>query len=64
MNRPAVESGFHNPTPLVQLTGHVNKATVLVEGVETMPLVDTWFQISALTEGFCSEFGIQGIHRG
>ena len=32
---------------------------VVVEGVEIMALVDTWSQISALTEGFCMERGLR-----
>ena len=50
------EPGYYNPSPLVQLTGHANETTVVVEGVEMMALVDTGPQISTLTEGFYSEF--------
>ena len=32
---------------------------VVVEGVEMMALVDTGSQISALTEGFCTEMGLK-----
>ena len=31
----------------------------MVEGVEMIALVDTRSQISALTEGFCTEFGLR-----
>ena len=58
MNTAVAEPGYHNPSPLVWLTCHANKATVAVEGVEMMALVDTGSQISALTEGFCSGFGL------
>ena len=30
----------------------------MVEGVETKALVDTWSQISALTEEFCTKMGL------
>ena len=66
MNKLAVEPRYHNPSPLVWLSGHANKATVVVEGVETMALVDTGSQISALTKGFCLEYGLRilpwGVH--
>ena len=31
-DKPAAEPGYHNPSPLVWLTGHANEATVVVEG--------------------------------
>ena len=59
VNTPALEPGYHNSSPVVWLFGHANEAAVVVEGVEKMALVDTESQISALTEVFCTEFGLQ-----
>ena len=67
------EFGYHSPDPLVHLLGYANETRVVVEEVEMMALVDTGFQISALTEGFCTEMGLEilplrnlmmgGLHR-
>ena len=51
--------GINSPDPLVCLLGHVNETRVVVEGVEKMALVNTGSQISALTEGFCTEIGLR-----
>ena len=53
------ESGYYGPDPLVCLLGHVQEIRLVVEGVETTVLVDTGSQISALTEGFCTEKGLK-----
>ena len=58
MDKLVAEPEYHNPSPLAWLLGHANEATVVVEEVEKMAVVDTRFQVSTLTEGFCSEFGI------
>ena len=55
----AAESGYRNPDPLVQLLGWPNEARAVVKGVKMMALVDTGSQISALTEGFCTEKGLK-----
>ena len=51
------ESGSYSPEPLVCLLGCTYEMRVVVEGVETMALVDMGSQISVLTEGFCTERG-------
>ena len=53
------ESGYHSCDSLVHLLGHANETRVVVEGVEITALVDTGSQISALTEGFCTETGLR-----
>ena len=58
-NKLAAESVYHNPDSLLWLLGHANEAMVVVEGVEMMALVDAGPQISALTEGFCTEMGLK-----
>ena len=52
------EPGYHIPSPLVWLIGHLNEAMVVVEGVKTMASVNIESQIFTLTEGFCLEFGL------
>ena len=58
-NKLAAESGYHSPDPWVQVLGCAIEAEVVVEEVETMALVDTGSQISALTEGFITEMGLK-----
>ena len=58
-NTLAAESGYQNPSSVVLLIGHANVAADVVEVVETVALVDIWFQIPALTKGFCTEFGLR-----
>ena len=53
------ESRYHSPDALEHLLGHANETRVVVEGMEMMALVDTGSQISALTEGFCTEMGLR-----
>ena len=53
------ESGNHSPEPLVHLLGYANETRVVVKGVEITTVVDTGSQISALTEGFCTERGLK-----
>ena len=48
----------------MQLLGQANEAMVVVEGVEMMALVDTGSQVSTLTEGFCSGFGLRILPLG
>ena len=55
----AAESGYHNHDPLVWLLHHAYEAMVVVERMDMMSLVDTWSQISALIEGFCTEMGLR-----
>ena len=55
----AAESGYHNADPSVCLLGCANDTKVVVEGVEMMALVETGSQISALTEGFCTEMQLK-----
>ena len=50
------EPGYHKPSPLVWLIGHSNEAILVVEGMESMALVNTRSQVSTLTERFCLEF--------
>ena len=59
VNTLAAEPGYNSPSSMVWLFGYANEAMVVVEGVETMALVDTGSQISALSEGFCTEFGLR-----
>ena len=58
-NTLAAEPGYYNHDPMVWLIDCTNEAAVVVKGVEMMPLVDTGSQISAHTEGFCTEFGLR-----
>ena len=53
------EPGYYNPEPLLCLLGCANETKFVVKGVEMMALVDTGSQISALTEGFCTEMGLK-----
>ena len=53
------DSWYHSSNPLVHLLGHATETKVVVEGVETMALVDTEFQISSLTEEFCTDIGLK-----
>ena len=55
---------YHNPDPLVWLLGHANEAADVVEGVETMALVDTGSQMPALTERFFTEMGLRILPLG
>ena len=55
----ATESRYHSLYPLVHLLEHANETRVVLEGLETTALVDTGSQISALTEGFCTEMGLR-----
>ena len=41
MSKPIVKPQYHNPSPLVWLTGHANEATVVVEWLEMMALVNS-----------------------
>ena len=56
--KPAAESEYHNPEPLVWILCHANEAMVGV-GVETTTPVDTGSHISALSERFCIEMGLK-----
>ena len=58
MDKPVAEPGSYNPSTLEWLIGHANEATVVVEGGEMMALEHTGSQLSTITEGFCSEFGL------
>ena len=58
------EPGYHKPSPLVWLIGCANEAKVVLEGVETMALVDTGSKVSTLTEGFCSKFQLKILSLG
>ena len=49
--KPSAEPGYHSPSPVVWILA--TEATVLVDGVIMTALVDTRFQVSTLTEGFC-----------
>ena len=40
-NKPAAESEYHNPNPLVWLLGHTNEGKVVVKGLEITALVET-----------------------
>ena len=53
------ESGYHTPDPLVWQLGCANEVMVVVDRVEALALVDTGSQISAITEGFCTEMGLR-----
>ena len=59
ISKLVAESGYHNPHLLVQLLGCANEFRVVVEEVEMTALVDTGSQMSALTEGFCTETGLR-----
>ena len=52
------EPGYIILGPLMQLIGFYNEATVVVDGVQTMAIVDTGSQVSTLMEGFCLESGL------
>ena len=51
MKKLTVKPRYDSPSSLLWLTGHANEATVVVQGVEIMALVDTRSQISTLTKG-------------
>ena len=53
------ESGYDNCDPLVCLLDHVYETKVVVKSMETVALVEIGSQISALTEGFCTEMGLK-----
>ena len=55
----AIDSRYYSPEPLVLLLGCVNESRVLVKGMQMIALVNTRSQISALTEGFCTEMGLR-----
>ena len=60
----AAEPGYHSPSPLVQLIACTNEATVVVEGLEMMALVNIGSQVSTLMEGFCSELRLRILPLG
>ena len=60
----AAESEYYNPDSLVQLLNHANMTKVMVEGMEIMALMDTGSQISALTEGSCTEMWLKILPLG
>ena len=43
---------YHHSGPIGRLIGEVNKATLLTDGVQTMALVDSEAQMSAMTDSF------------
>ena len=60
----AAEPGYHNHSSLVWLYCHSNEATVVVERVKMMMLVDTGSQVTTLIEGFSLEFGLKILPLG
>ena len=63
-DKPVAEPGYHNLSLLVWFIGCVNEAMVVVEGVETMALIDTESQVSTLTEEFYSELRLRILPLG
>ena len=63
-NKQIAESGYHNPDPFVWLPGLANEAMVVVEGVETMALVNTGSQISSLIKGISTEMRLRILPLG
>ena len=59
-NTLVAEPRYHNCSPSVWLIGHASEAMVM----EMTALVDTGSQISALTEGSCSDFGLRILSLG
>ena len=41
---------YHNPDPLLRLTGPANEATVIVEGQRFLALIDSGAQLSTMSE--------------
>ena len=46
---------FLNPDPVVQLVGHANEASVVVDGREVAALVDLGAQVSNISAQLCKE---------
>ena len=61
ISKLAAKSEYYNPDSLVQVLGYANEAMVVVDGVETMALIDAGSKISALPEGFCTEMGLRTL---
>ena len=49
---------YHNPDLIVRLIREVNKATLLIDGVQTMALVDNGAQMSTMTDSFTQQLGL------
>ena len=41
---------YHNPDPLLRLIGPANETTIIVEGQRFLALIDSWAQLSAMSE--------------
>ena len=50
---------YHNPDPLFQLVGEVNKSTVVVEGQEARALLDSGSSVVSYFIGMSKEIEIQ-----
>ena len=44
---------FLNPDPIAYLVGHSNEAPVLIDGQETIALIDSGAQVSSVSSQFC-----------
>ena len=58
------EPDYYNPSALVWLIGHSIEATLVVDAVDMVVLVDTRSQFLSLTEGFWLEFGLKFLPLG
>ena len=61
---PAVEGlqefeKFQNPDPLYRLIGEANESHVIVEGVNFKALIDSWAQVSSISEPMAKLLGLE-----
>ena len=59
LNTLAAEPGYHNCSPMVRIIDHAIEGCGCDEGVEMIALMDNGSQISVLTKGYCTEFGLR-----
>ena len=50
---------FFNPDPIAHLVGHSNEAWVIIDGQETMALIDASTQVSSVSCQFCEELALE-----
>ena len=50
---------YHNPDPLIQLIGPVNKSTVILEGKEYPALLDSGAQLSGISLKLAKKLGLK-----
>ena len=50
---------YHNPDPLFGLVGEVNEMTVILEGQEARPLIDSGFWLSVISLAWVKKLNLK-----